>query len=537
MVSMLDRIYKYSVAAFILFWMLFLFIDYWQRHPMYANTLMNTTHWGLYLLLGGIGGGIGYVVFRLPQFRKYIRGITLFIFCLLVLVICAQYHLLTSAPSGMGSKQILVLFGLLIYTSFSTFLTIVVSYNIGDLLLRRLNLSLKKLNKILINIAIGIIGLVGVLFILGLFKLLYWFTVLPIFLIAIALDWRSAWAFCKQTLFTPLKISKKLNWVGLGSFLLFVLIINLNFFQSNVPFPRGFDSLSLYLNLPSLIHDYHGLVNGYQPYNWSIFMSLGFVLFQKIEVAMSLSFLGGVLSAIAIYKLSRDWLKLNTNYSLLSACLFYLIPSIGVQSFLELKVDLALLYILLCVVILLLHWIKLEVKKEEDQLISYRWGIDPYIALMGLLTGFAFGIKLTTLFTFFGILATIWYLIKGKIGFLALFCLSIFAILLIGIDRQSGLREYHLGASYVQWLMLLIGTGLAVWLIVKHPKEAIRGIRLSVIYGIFFILPFIPWLGKNYVESGGQLSVTTLLNGKSNAPSGSINTFVRNWNNSPLNNQ
>jgi len=545
-IIMLKKLYQGSVVAFIIFWIVFIFLDYWQKHPMYYYNFKFFQYTFLTIIWALIGGGLIWAIDgKINKKRKFpipVNGLSLFITGLIISLINIQFFLGIINQNLLNIVELATVSGKVIYTAFATFSTTLVCYVLGSFINKLFDLPLTKGEQTIINIAAGIMGLVGICFVLGIFKGLYWFTLLPVFLIIAGLGWRKSWYFIKSCLWISILPKKKMNLIGYISFYILILLVSINFISIIIPFPRGWDSLALYVNLPSLINDHAGLVPGNQPYNWSIFMSIGFILFKSISTTLSLSSIGAFLSVLALYHLGKNWLKIDINHTILGITMFYALPTIGHQIIMEQKVDLGLLFMLLCIIILLMNWVKVyfdpdPLKKSKKQAtesilslqqLPDRW-LDPHMILIGLLTGFSLGIKLTTLFTFFGVLACIWYLLKGQLGFLAMFSLSFFGMLLVRMDEMSGLRVYHQSASIVMWIMLLIGIALLAYIFLKDKYSFMKGLRLSIIYGLFLTLPFIPWLVKNFTESGGKISVTSLLNGKSTAPKGSVKHFTRNW--------
>jgi hypothetical protein len=143
------------------------------------------------------------------------------------------------------------------------------------------------------------------------------------------------------------------------------------------------------------------------------------------------------------------------------------------------------------------------------------------LVVIGFLAGFAFGIKLTVLFFFFAIGAAIWYVEGGFWALLAAFFLLFGAVFILQLDAQSQLRSFHNSVNYLQWILLAIGIGLTAFLVVKQRKSMLRIATLSVILGAFFLLPILPWFGKNLSETG-SFDVHSLLNGKKAVPEMSI---------------
>ena len=533
------NIYYAVILLFSICWMGFIGMDYFQKHPGY---LLNIQSFNFYITFGGIlliCAGISSAFTKFPKkLAKVSRGISIYaIVLIMVSITFASANMvvteLTKVNSGIGG--LFNMLGKFIKVSFFLFSIIMSCYAAGNLFTNLLKVEFPKRSKNIIEVAIGIMLVVMLAFLFGALKLLHWFVLGPALLLIIGLNWKNTLAFLKNLLWDEIKPSKKLNFLGTFCFLVLSYLIGMSLLQNLTPWPKGWDSLSLYVNLPQLINDYHGLVKGFQPYNWSLFMSFGLVLFNSIETTLTLAFSGGVLCLFAMFPIARNTLKLNVNHSLLALLSFYLIPSIGFQSFLEQKVDLGLLFIILVIVNIILSWSKkkqkaLEIKPATDgaesvvALENGNYEIS-YLIIAGLLTGFAFGIKLTTLFSFFGIVAIIWYLNLGSLAFLGIALLSIFGILLVKLDDMSGMRQYHLSADIVQWTLLILGIGMIAFVSLKNTKGLINSLKQSIIYTSFFVLMTIPWLGKNYIDAGKKLSFNYLMNGKSNAPVFDAKTF------------
>ncbi len=521
-------IYRIISACFIIFWIAFILMDYWEKHIIYAYNFLYFQYYDLLGMMAVLGAGVTFGVLQLKNLKKpprWLNGLTMFGLVLFSITISVQFYL-TKTNFDVGDGSFLNLLLMFISTSAATYSILLVAYVIGELIWMLFPIPIKGLTKDLILIALGFLGMIALLFIVGLFGLIVWYVVAPLFLIILGLRYKSALDFLKRSLIKSVGVPKNINTLGILSFYLLIITISWTSLQVNLPFPRGWDALSLYAALPSLINDYNGLVSGFQPYNWSLVMSLGLVLFGKIEVLLMLSYMGCLLSLFALFDLSRNVFKMDVNFSLLAVMIFNLLPTIGFQSIHDQKVDLSLLFIMLSIVMIFINWIQHNFNKEEKEKITTTALINPHMALMGLLTGLAFGIKLTTLFIFFSVLAAIWYALKGQLGFIAVFTVSIFGILLLKLDEQSGLRVYHLGASTIQWIMLVAGLVLTALLFQKNRIEFLRGIRLSVVFGLFFLLPVIPWLGKNFAETK-TLDTKSLLTGKSNAPSPRIRDFTK----------
>lgn len=529
---MLANAIKFISTIFAVIWMIIIFSEYWRYNPNYSKAIQYFQYTDLLILFIGIGAFLTWFIKK--QRAKpinYIQGWSIFLVVLFLDIItvnrlCAKVGSLNFTSSGVFSH-----ISHIIGVTSCIFLVYVVVRVLGQLFTTLFPSKISKSNLPLIQIALGIMILTFLLFFLGLIGLLNGFVLVPISLLILALYWRHTYQIIKDTLFTPLKIPSELNTLGIFSFLFLALFLVFNFVQILRPFPIGADSLRLYVNLPSLIADYSGLVAGNQPYNWSLFMSIGLVVFGRIDVVLALSFLGGLLALFALFQLSRKWL--NVNYSALVLLLFYSPPMVNFLSYMDMKIDMGMLFITLSILLLYYDWVVprnnengIQTKKgfglekattffkNRIPLILKQNGI---LVLIGLLAGFAFGIKLTVLFFFLALHCMIWFFKGNKLTFLASFFLCFAAIFILQLDAQAGLRQLHHNINVLQWSLLAIGMGLMVYLFIKQKKKVIELATYSLIIGGFFVLPILPWLGKNYSETE-RLSVTTLLNGKKASP-------------------
>lgn len=526
--SLTNNLYKALILIFSVAWMLFITMDYFQKHPGYLMNAEAFQFWGLYSFILIICGSLAFAAHKFrSKSQKYSRGIVFYAFGLILMLITfTSGGNSAHEVANTGTIKIQHLgFLSLKFIQISAYLLLIITacYAAGNLLLKYLKIEFPKNSKNIIDVALGIMIVVLITFIIAAFKVLYLFVLWPILLLIIGLNWKNCLSFVKTLFWQPIKFNKKLNILGIFCFLLLTYLLSINLLQNLSPWPKGWDSLSLYINLPNLIEEYHGLVKGFQPYNWSLFMSLGAVLFKSIETTLALSYVGGVLCLFALYPIAKNIFKLDVNFSLLTCLIFYLIPTINFQSFLEQKVDLGLLFIVLIIINIIMNW----AKPSEVEL--KRSFLDKHLILAGLLTGFAFGIKLTTLFTYFGVIAMIWLFNMGNLAFFCVSIFSLFGILLVKLDDMSGMRSHHLSSDLLQWFLLISGLGLLGWLFVKQREKLVKSLVQTVLYSLFFVLMILPWLGKNFIDADRSLSFNYLLNGKSNAPTFSLEQFEQKW--------
>lgn len=551
---MQQRVYNFIAICFMVVWVLFIFLDYLQKHPTHYFAFERFHYLDLTAVLAVLGGLVTFIVYQKKSgknnFLPKINGLSIFALSMLIIsaslwayqrkIINDPIHILKpgSVPKVPIENfgEFLTVLGSVGITCAFTYLIIVICFSVGELSTVLFESFMKRSGQAIVNIAAGIMILVMLLFFWGLFGLLKFYVVFLMMLFLLALNWRGAWRFVRNTLIDPIEIPKELNWMGIISFFILLCIISFNAVSIVSPFPLGFDSLTLYLNLPGLIRDYSGLVEGFQPYNWALFMSLGHILFDKPEVVMALSSLGGILCLFAMYELGRNWFEINVNYLLLALLIFYLTPSIIHQSVDELKVDLALLFFSLIIVNLFVEWInRLDTESSPDSPISgmfYFTGDQvqngSLLVLAGLLTGFAIGIKLTALFIVFGLIVSLWYALNGTKSFVGIGLLIIGFVFFVKMDDISGLRQYHYTVDTLKWLIALAGLLIMAYVYKKSDHQILRSFKLSLLFGLIMLLSFSPWIAKNYYETS-SFSPQVLMNGKPSGPKMNMKIIQKNW--------
>ena len=187
--------------------------------------------------------------------------------------------------------------------------------------------------------------------------------------------------------------------VSVGCVAALYLAYSVSFLHVLRPMPIGWDDITLYMNIPSLIAQYGSLVPGYNTYNWGLVMASGFTLFGSAPFAMLYSFAGSVLMAwgVAIVLQTYQREEISSGMSSLFTTVFVLAPFVQFQTAEDMKVDLALTAFGVAVMLLLLHW-----WKQDRQ----GWS---HLGLIGVLLGVMLGIKFTSLlFPFLVILLFAW---------------------------------------------------------------------------------------------------------------------------------
>ncbi len=561
---------KIVLSTFSLIWIFVIFSEYLFQHSWYADAAQNFQYYGFLIPLLLAIGGFAWLWQRDKgkiQSYKALNGLGLFGLVYLIVMITTVIFFSKYQGDSLSLEGVGNMTGYFLLVALAIYLCIGFSYLLGDLICILFPLKMASRELFVVKIGVGIMLWVLLLFALGTVNLLHSFVLIPLFILIAFLNLRGGQDFVKQSLLKPLPLSSQLNLLGIASFAVTLTFVSLNFIQIIRPIPIGFDAMTLYMRIPSLIHDYHGLIQGNGPYYWSIFMSLGFVVFNSTAVTLGLSFIGGPLALFAIYALARRWM--NTNLALLAVAIFYTMPEVNFLSYQDMKIDLGLLFISLCAVILLAggeeraerreeraesreeraerreergerreqrgRKQKASRKKKKDfpqlQTPAFILRLRDFIQAkspqflqehglmiwLGLFAGFAMGIKATSLLLLMGLLAALW-LVKGNAwSSLGVILLCLFGVLLLRLDHQAGLRAWHTQLGVIQWPLAIAGIGLLIWQGLKDRQLLFANAKRSAVLLAFFLLMMSPWFIKNFAETK-RLSSSALLEGKSAFP-------------------
>lgn len=554
---MTEKLTKIISGIFAVAWTIIILSEYWRNNPFYGKALEYFQYADLLVVFLLIGAVLSWGISKVKKKPiKFINGLTVFVGLLILDVITMMLFYGKVASINLDGSGLFSHLGHLTGVAAAVFLVYLAVRAIGQILTTIFPIKIATTDLPVIQVALGIMTLTGLLFLLGIFGLLTNWVVIPILLILLLADPHGTFQVIKKTLFQPLKITKNLNVFGVFSFLFLGVFLLFDFVQILRPFPAGTDAINVYVNLPKVIGESGELVSGHLPYNWSLFMSLGTVVFDRIDVTLALSFFGGFMAFRVLYQLSRKWLSINQ--SAFCLLLFGSLPMTNYFLFQDMKIDLGLLFLTLCVLLLFYNLLvppkghsakqsstdktiplknrnrtKQKNKKPLFGLQSARWLIagknffsaripsvlkeNRILVVMGLLGGFAFGVKLSFLFFFMALVAGIWYSENGIFAFTAAFFLIFGTVFLLKLDAQPHLRAFHKNVDVLQWALMVIGMGLTAYLFFTKRKSTINMLKKTLILGLVFLLPILPWFGKNISETN-KISIYRILNGKKAAP-------------------
>lgn len=497
---MLKKISSGLIILFSLVWILILFLDYMDKHPLHVQgfALFKYFNFLLFLQL------LGLFLFITVQFinidslkRKFYTGSSV---TLLIGVITSAILFSFDDFVGRETSMSQLMYYLGRYFGFVVILILLYSsvFITGNTVLKRF---FNKGNSMSLSISVGLMILISGLFVLASLHFLTLIPLVVLLLLPILIGYKKFYAGLKTILFTPFKDYKDISYWGFLVYYLTIIALSINFLSILSPYPYGFDARNYYLNVTQLIADSGSLVSGFQPYSWQLFMSIGFILFDSHELSILLSFSSFILVLIAINEFTRKVVKLNINLRFLIMCILTCTPAIYNQLSVDVKIDFALLFFQIVIVHQFFKYIE-----KKDQSLSF-------LVLLGLLSGFALSIKFTHLYLIVTLVIVYWSKKGGIPAMLSAASFGIGIFLIARIDDVGGLRSAHLGVVYQQWFIAFVGIVLLGYIFVVNRKMLIKLVSFALIFGAFHLIPILPWAGKNYMDTK-SLSPKTLLIGE-----------------------
>ncbi len=507
---------------FCILWAGFLFLEYIYQSSYYLESFRNFKYTDLIITLTLFTGGIIYFISDRKikggtiEIRKF-RGIYHYLFLLLTMALIMFFFLVkTGISSGPFSSTIVFIFRSILF-HLGLGLILLSALSTGSYLLSFFPVTLSKTSSLLVGIALGFFIITFILFLLGAAGLLFQFIVFPLILILIIPGWKTIISFFKESLLKKTE-PFRIHSLALLAYVLLILLVALTLAFDTRTIPIGYDSLSLYMNIPKLITGYHGLTQGGDAYNWSLMMSLGFILYNNVTIVILISIVPGILSLIAIYKICRD-LNVNINWSIFACAFFYSLPNTIWQSKFDEKTDLALLFISLCSILLFTgHKSAPATINKTKEKPKKTLAVSPAIAawiLCGCLIGFTFGIKYVAMMSIFSFLVVIFYTNAGKFNAAFMFFLNLTLIFALDLTRFAAFQNTQ------KLLSIIVPLALAIACLFMALKNNRTGVVMAGKKAIVFLvatgITFLPWAIKNIAENK-KLSIDSILTGKSPLP-------------------
>ena len=508
------KLQEWVFMVFSLSWVVIIMLDYFNKQVIYWPSISHFKYLGLFTFLGLLGLTATASFMRLGPFHKWpklpVNGLTVFVLILItILSVTYAYNRYWQAP--LDYTNYLHLIGKAFFTWGAALLLCLACYGPGRIMRKKiLPMSTDTLTFRLTDLALGFFIYTLALMCMGSLGLLDQITVGLLLGIGVFVGLKSNLTLLKAILWTPLKRSSDLKWWGALVFYFMIIYITINYFYTQAPYPLGFDARNYYVNIPKLINESGALVEGFQPYAWSLVMSTGYLAFSSPEVTMFISVLGGLIALIAIYDFSKNHLSLDVNWSLAVCFLFLLTPTVTNHFMIEFKIDLALVFFQMTIISLIMTFLK---DQSQSGLAGTRQYHMAFFALLGILLGYSLSIKVLSIFLIIGILVGLWAFFESALGAIGIAAIMYGLIILLKLDTLSGLRAYHLSPSLSGGILTVCGIVAFGYACIKDRVKAMQIIQYLFVLGFATILAFSPWMYKNYAYKK-SMSLTTLIMGE-----------------------
>ncbi len=512
---------SWIIKLFCILWAAFLFLDYFNYSNYFLDGYLYFEYADLLFVTLILTAGISYLLSNKKQIGfeteiKGFRGIYHYAFTLCIMALIMFFYSTKTNLTPNPLQGTLLFIFKSIGLHFGLGFILIAALSCGTFVLYRLPISFEKNSSILISLAIGFIVITAGLFLLGLFGLLHQFIVIPFILILILPGWKKSLEIIRQILFKKSE-AFKIHTLAILAYACLILLLAINLTATTRTFPTGYDGLNLYMNTPKLIAGYHALTHGGDAYNWSLFMSLGFIIFNNTTITILLSVIPGILSIIGIYLICKN-LNINRNWSLFACALFYSLPNTIWLSRIEEKVDLAMLFYSIACVLLLLGktTIQASLKKQDKPKKLSRFSPDSLLwILCGLFLGYSFGIKYIAMLSIFALLVVLFYMYAGKYGAIAIFFFNFAIIFGLDLTRFAAFEKDLMFYRFIVPFIL----GLAALIIAskKNSVGVIQSGKYAFVFGLTIGLTFLPWVFE-HISENKKVSIDSILTGKSPLP-------------------
>ncbi len=489
----------------LILWTLWVFINYLIHHSSYIYAATHPPYIKTIFILIFISIGI-FFLFSKGHFKW--RGWMIYTFLLIALMIVYNsFSTEASISDGFSFKHQ----GFFLINSISlhlgTFLIFLCCYAAGNKFLKQFKGILNVHHKFILGVALGMGILTLLLMGLAAIGFLQTWTIIPILVVLLIWQRKVCWSFIKYVFWNPIN-TKDVSFWTFAVVAIILIFTAFNLVGMLKIFPLGYDGAVLYQNITKNIVDSQSLEQGGQAYNWSLFTSLGPLLFGSMAFSIFLSHIMGVLSMWAMFHLGRIFLSITGAW--IGIAIFYTLPAISFHNFIDEKVDLGFLFICIAIVIFFLNYAK---SFQYDFSIKNKTSIT-FFSLLGFLMGFALGIKYLGVLIIIAIILMIVYQWGGIKAYLGMMLTTVAILFLLKINTFGYLDISSTQRFTIVGIFSLLGIGLLLFYFKKF--DWVRGFRLAQNIGIMLVvitLSFMPWIIKNTIETD-NISTKTILYGK-----------------------
>ncbi|GAB0174434.1 MAG: hypothetical protein HHAS10_03130 [Candidatus Altimarinota bacterium] len=296
------------------------------------------------------------------------------------------------------------------------------------------------------------------------------------------------------------KLNPNLLSIEFG-FIIFTLLLGVSLINVIRPMPIGWDDLGVYMNLPKIIATTEQLITSGGMYAWQLITGTGFLFSYNASQAFYMNQLGGILATIFVisilsYAFEDSGKKTIISLPVLLGVFYYAMPMTVFQQAKDMKLDPAYFAFSISTIALLFYvWKGLE-RKEKIGIIG----------VIGILVGFTFTVKFTSLMLILGILGWLTYTslsLWGFIGYFLIF-LGVFTKLNLWKMLNVPMPESQAVLNSIGIPLFIIGCASIAFATLKlknsashYKKIFLDWILYSVIFLIGTVITCIPWLIKN----------------------------------------
>lgn len=252
-------------------------------------------------------------------------------------------------------------------------------------------------------------------------------------------------------------------------------------------FPFGWDNLNVYSRYEKILAESGNFPHGIGSFAWTNLASAGWLFTENIYLSTLMLFTSSILGFALLIRILRRFHSEKVSWLL--AIIFYTLPFVVNQQFVDMKSDMPLFFIGCLAVERFLEYMEKRDKKN--------------LLLIGLLLGFAFAIKITS---FILIVTLIFALIfhHQKKWFLPVGLTFLLLSILGYTNNFAGLNK--LPTKEISTIFAIIGILLSGISIYQNRAKKILG-ELIILCGTIFII-FSPWGIYNFIDSGARYPIS-----------------------------
>lgn len=364
--------------------------------------------------------------------------------------------------------------------------------NLGNALLKKIHKEEDFESNVLdMVLGLGASTIILLIFaLLGQFKLIF---IIPALLIITAALHKNLFKILKKIGSFDTEYEFKYSNFVIPAFLIFWTFLCLNFFDNLSPMPRGWDGLNRYMLVARDIAESGSTVKIGSVYAWELILAFFYSIDTKI--ALFWTSVPAALSLLLIYLLCRKFTSRTS--SLITIAALVAMPIMVFYLADENKIDPA-------------HWMF----GTASVIAFLNYAKNPRsIFLAGLLAGFAFTVKFTSVFLILALLAAFAYVEGGIFSFIA--------ALLVGMVVMALQSGFNLGTEFISsesfnqkfTIISSLLAGLTLSFAAFRKKLKAESFKKLGLLLLAVLIPIMPWFVKNLSETG-VLSLNSLLFGK-----------------------